>query len=79
MRKVLFFLFFIFVMKVSAQQTDTIFLKKLIESHPELFKAILDDPQRKQVQLIYTQIDRDKHNVPHFTSYSYRLNPSWYF
>ena len=79
MRKALFFLFSIFVMKVSAQQTDTIFLKKLIERHPELFKAILDDPQRKQVQLIYTQIDRDKHNVPHFTSYSYRLDPSWYF
>jgi len=79
MRKVLFFLFSIFLMKVSAQQTDTIFLKKLIENHPELFKAILDDPQRKQVQLIYTQIDRDKHNVPHFTSYSYRLDPSWYF
>lgn len=79
MRKILFFLFSIFLMKASAQETDTVFLKKLIESHPELFKAILDDPQRKQVQLIYTQIDRDKHNIPHFTTYSYRLNPSWYF
>lgn len=58
---------------------DTVFLKHLIKSHPELFKAILDDPQRKQVQILYTQIDRDKHNKPHFTSFSYRLNPNWYF
>ncbi|MCL4639988.1 MULTISPECIES: serine hydrolase [Olivibacter] len=65
--------------KIYAQPMDTLFLKNLIESHPELFKAVLDDPQRKQVQILYTQIDRDKHNKPHFTSFSYRLNPNWYF
>ncbi|GAA4794090.1 hypothetical protein GCM10023231_23050 [Olivibacter ginsenosidimutans] len=58
---------------------DTTFLKQLIEGHPDLFRAVLDDPQRKQVQILYTQIDRDEHQMPHFTSYSYRLDPTWYF
>jgi hypothetical protein len=63
----------------SAQQTDTVFLKNLLESHPELFKGILNHPMHNEVQLLYTQIDRDEHNIPHFTSYSYRLNPNRYF
>ena len=62
-----------------AQQPDTVFLKKLIESHPELFSHILNHPTHNEVQVLYTQIDRDEHNVPHFKSYSYRLNPNRYF
>jgi len=62
-----------------AQQPDTVFLKNLIESHPELFDHILHHPTHNEVQVLYTQIDRDEHNVPHFKSYSYRLNPNRYF
>jgi len=66
-------------LNTAAQQTDTVFLKNLLESHPELFKGILNHPMHNEVQLLYTQIDRDEHNIPHFTSYSYRLNPNRYF
>ena len=62
-----------------AQQPDTIFLKNLIESHPELFNHVLNHPTHNEVQILYTQIDRDKNNVPHFKSYSYRLNANHYF
>jgi len=62
-----------------AQQPDTVFLKNLIESHPELFEHILHHPAHNEVQVLYTQIDRDENNVPHFKSYSYRLNPNRYF
>ena len=62
-----------------AQQPDTVFLKNLIESHPELFEHILHHPTHNEVQVLYTQIDRDEHNVPHFKSYSYRLNLNRYF
>jgi hypothetical protein len=62
-----------------AQQPDTIFLKNLLQSHPELFKGILNHPTQNEVQVLYTQIDRDKNNVPHFKSFSYRLNPNRYF
>ena len=63
----------------SAQQPDTVFLKNLLQSHPELFSGILNHPTNNEVQILYTQIDRDKNNVPHFTSYSYRLNANHYF
>lgn len=62
-----------------AQQPDTIFLKTLLESHPELFNHILNHPTHNEVQILYTQIDRDENNVPHFKSYSYRLNDNHYF
>ncbi len=61
------------------QQPDTIFLKNLIESHRELFDHMLNHPSHNEVQILYTQIDRDENNVPHFKSYSYRLNAKRYF
>ncbi len=64
---------------LSAQQTDTVFLKKLLEAHPEMFSGILNHPTQNEVQILYTQIDRDEKNMPHFTSYSFRLNPRHYF
>lgn len=62
-----------------AQQPDTVFLKNLLESHPELFSHVLNHPTHNEVQILYTQINRDQNNVPHFTSYSYRLNVNHYF
>lgn len=64
---------------LSAQQTDTVFLKNLLTSHPELFSGVLHHPAQNEIQILYTQIDRDGHNQPHFKSYSYRLNPNHYF
>src|SRR6201992_4128715 len=72
-------LFSIMLMKAVAQPVDTVFLKNLLESHPELFNHILNHPTHNEVQILYTQIDRDENNVPHFASYSYRLNPNHYF
>lgn len=63
----------------SAQQPDTVLLQKLLESRPDLFSGILNHPTHNEIQVLYTQIDRDENNVPHFTSYSYRLNPNRYF
>jgi len=74
-----FFILFMTIQSASAQQTDTVFLKNLLESHPELFGHVLTHPTHNEVQILYTQINRDKNNVPHFTSYSYRLNPNHYF
>ncbi len=62
-----------------AQDTDTVFLKTLLESHPELFSHILNHPTHNEVQILYTQIDRAKDNRPHFRSYSYRLDANRYF
>lgn len=62
-----------------AQQTDTIFLKKLLESKPELFSGVLQHPNKNEVQIMYTQVNRDKNNKPSFKTFSYRINPKHYF
>ena len=54
-------------MSAQSQQIDTVFLKNLLESHPELFSHILNHPAHNEVQILYTQIDRDENNMPHFT------------
>lgn len=76
-RLLLFFL--LITLTASAQKTDTVFLKRLLQSRPDLFGGILNHSTQNEVQILYTQIDRDEHNLPHFTSYSYRLNPGHYF
>ncbi|MDN3584699.1 serine hydrolase [Mucilaginibacter flavus] len=63
----------------TAQSTDTVLLKSLLQSHPELFSGILKHPTQNEVQILYTQVNRDKNNIPHFKSYSYRLNAKRYF
>lgn len=62
-----------------AQKTDTVFLKKLMESKPELFSAVLNHPEHNQIQILYTQINRDAKNKPAFKTFSYHLDPHHYF
>src|ERR1700712_1793738 len=79
MKHWLLFLLSIASLSTMAQQPDTLFLKNLLESYRDLFEHILNHPTHNEVQILYTQIDRDEHNVPHFRSYSYRLNANHYF
>jgi len=62
-----------------AQKTDTTFLKKLMESKPELFSSVLNHPEQNQIQILYTQITRNAQNKPSFKSYSYHLDSHHYF
>ncbi len=72
-------LFLLLALQTSAQKTDTVFLKTLLQSRPELFQKILQHPTKNEVQILYTQINRDEKNRPHFRSYSFNLNPKHYF
>lgn len=60
-------------------QSDANLLEKLMQQKPEQFGKILANPNEYRLQILYTQINRDKNNVPHFKEYSYRLNPKEYF
>ena len=51
----------------------------ILNQNPSLFKNILAHPENNEVQIIYTQIDRDKKNKPHFKTYSYHLDDHHYF
>jgi hypothetical protein len=60
-------------------QYDTTFLPTLMKSKPEQFDSILANSTKYRVQILYTQVDRDKRNRPSYTTYSYRLDPREYF
>lgn len=62
----------------SQEKTDKLLLN-ILEKKPELFGKILAEPSKYRVQILYTQIDRDKNNAPSFKSYAYRLNKDEYF
>jgi len=66
-------------LSVKAQKTDTIFLKKLMESKPELFSSVLTHPNKNQIQILYTRVNRAAKNIPAFESYAYNLDPHHYF
>ncbi|MFC3563444.1 serine hydrolase [Pedobacter jamesrossensis] len=79
MKSILLFVFSVMSLSAIAQKIDTVFLNKLLESKPEFFGSILNHADKNQVQILYTQINRDAKNKPSFKSYSYNLNPQHYF
>jgi len=84
MRIVLFTLFYFIAVvavaqsKKKAMQKD-IFLEQLMQSKPDEFASILSNKDSLNVQIIYTQINRDKKNNPTFTNYTFNLNHQNYF
>ncbi len=69
----------LFVALSSIAQSDTNLLEKLMQQKPAQFAKILSNPNEFRLQILYTQINRDKNNIPHFKEYSFRLNPKEYF
>ena len=54
-------------------------LVNLLNSNPQYFSDILAAPEKYEVQIIYTQIDRDKNNIPSFRSYTFHADSTQYF
>jgi hypothetical protein len=54
-------------------------LVALMKQNPNNYASLLADPAQYRIQILYTQINRDKNNIPHFKDYSYRLNANEYF
>ena len=62
-----------------AQINNGPFLEKLLKKHSAHLTTVLDNPGKYEVQIIYTKIDRNKKNEPHFTTYGYQVNNAKYF
>ncbi|WP_298413040.1 serine hydrolase [Hydrotalea sp.] len=56
-----------------------IFLETLMQQHPEQFSSILQNRQAWNVQIIYTQIDRDNNNEPQFTEYHFNTSNNYFY
>lgn len=55
------------------------FLETLMQQHSQEFRSILENRNNWNVQIIYTQINRDKKNVPHFREYYFNVDTNRYF
>jgi hypothetical protein len=53
-------------------------VEELLRACPALSPA-LEQPAGHEVQVLYTQIDRDAQGLPHFTPHAYRVDPAAYF
>lgn len=72
-------LILMFSLNAMAQKPDTVLIEQLMRNNPELFSNILNHPQKNQVQILYTQVNRNHKNIPSFKSYSYNLDNHRYF
>lgn len=59
-------------------KTDA-FLEDLLKQYPHYFDSILANKKDWNVQIIYTQVDRGRNNLPKLTNYYFNVNPARYF
>jgi hypothetical protein len=63
---------------LSCSQQQNVPFQDVPDTYPVL-KQVLSQPDLYKVQILYTQIDRDKDNHPEFTDFSFALNNEEYF
>ncbi len=66
------------VLQKDSSRTDA-FLEDLLQHYPQYFDSILKKRADLKVQIIYTRINRDADNKPHFTDYYFHINSQNYF
>lgn len=80
MRHFCFMLLAMLHLTAFAQRTSDPFLKDILEkNHDSIFQQVLKDPETYRLQIVYTRIDRNKHNKPAFKNYYYNYDPDFYF
>jgi len=71
---------FILMPACSAQVAeDGGLIERLLRSRPDLFGQVLENIEKYEVQILYTQIDRDGEGKPRFRTHTYRVDPGAYF
>jgi hypothetical protein len=78
-KSLLYFFLQLIALPSFAQYQNDNFIEKLLKKHPERFSEILDNPEKYQIQVLYTRIDRNRKNEPHLTTHGYQVNSSNYF
>lgn len=60
-------------------KTDDLLRDILLRSKSEVIKTIITHPDSFRLQIIYTQINRDKRNVPSFKNYYFHFDNTLFF
>ena len=80
MKKIFLFIFITASCALHAQhKTDAQLQNILSKNTDSLFQAVLSHTDKYRLQIIYTQINRDKNNKPSFTNYYFNVDPLFYF
>lgn len=79
MKKIIFSLFLFTTFNSSCIYSQNNLIEKLLFENYRQFEDVIKNIDTFEVQIIYTQIDRDKNNLPTFTTHNYRVNPRYYF
>lgn len=79
MRSILSILLLLLLSSSSIAQSNSILEAILKRSTSPVLNTILANPDSFRVQIIYTQINRDKNDDPSFTQYYYHVDPKLYF
>ena len=61
------------------QKTDAFLQIILLQNKDSLYQYVLTHPDEYRLQIIYTRINRDKHNQPSFTNYFFHVDPQLYY
>jgi hypothetical protein len=72
-------LFLLMTTVALAQNRPPFSIEDLMKSRPEQFGTLLAEPEKYEIQILYTQIDRDERNRPTFTTHGYRVDKNRYF
>lgn len=70
-----------FIMNLASAQSNTDdHLKNILAANPDpILQQVINDPQAYRVQIIYTEINRDRNNKPAFKNYYFNYDPQLYF
>lgn len=77
--KNLSWLIFPFLFLLLGCQPQKPVLEKLSYSKNDLLRPVFSDPEKYELQIIYTQIDRRENGETNFRDVAYRLDPEIYF
>ena len=72
-------LFLSILLMTCSESKDSSLLERIILNLKNDFPGIVSNPTKHRLQVLYTQVDRDKNNNPNFTTHSFRLRPKEYF
>ncbi|GEO09589.1 hypothetical protein SAE01_20850 [Segetibacter aerophilus] len=65
---------------IAAQPKSDALLQSIFQQNKnDIFNQVITNPTKYRCQVIYTQIDRDKNNAPHFKNYYFNYDPLLYF
>ena len=64
---------------MAQKRTDDFLRDLLLKAGNDSVNRLLRDPEKYRVQIIYTEINRDKHNKPSFKNHYFNYDPNLYF